>query len=187
MPILGVIASSTRQGQVTVDTGAMFPLGSIYLSTASASISFTSIPSTYSHLHIRYTSRNAAATDTTLIRFNSDSGSNYSWHQLRGNGTQATGAASATPPYIELPWTTYSGLSANYYGIGVVDILDYANTNKFKTVRSIGGADVNGSGTIGLYTGHWKNTNAINTITIFPASGNFEPYTQFSLYGVKSA
>jgi len=67
---------------------------------------------------------------------------------------------------------------------GVTDILDYASTNKNKTVRTLGGFDANGSGYVNLTSNLWSNTAAINTITI-NAVGTFNQYSQFSLYGIK--
>ena len=80
------------------DTGAMFPLQVITVgATATASITFSNIPATYSHLQIRAIARtNVASTaDYPQIRFNSDSGSNYAHHLLYGDGS-AAGAAATT-------------------------------------------------------------------------------------------
>jgi hypothetical protein len=66
-----------------------------------------------------------------------------------------------------------------------MDILDYANTNKFKTTRTLEGYDANGSGNVSLTSGLWQSTSAINSITI-TAVGTFNQYSQFALYGVKA-
>jgi hypothetical protein len=65
--------------------------------------------------------------------------------------------------------------------------LDYTNTNKNKTARSLWGYDANGSGYVGLYSGLWRNTSAINRIDYVPASGTFPQYSSFALYGIKGA
>jgi hypothetical protein len=68
----------------------------------------------------------------------------------------------------------------------VTDILDYANTSKYKTVRTLTGIDVNGNGNIRLASGIWMNSpDAVSSITLTASSGNFNTYTTFSLYGIK--
>jgi hypothetical protein len=68
----------------------------------------------------------------------------------------------------------------------VVDILDYANTNKYKTTRNLMGFDYNGSGTIRSISGLWMSTSAINSITLTTGtSSNWQGDTQFALYGIK--
>jgi len=80
MPILGITASQITGRLSAPDTGAMFPLGMVQVgSGGSATISFTSIPSTYKHLQIRGIARNTSGSgfNKMNIRFNSDSGSVY--------------------------------------------------------------------------------------------------------------
>ena len=74
---------------------------------------------------------------------------------------------------------------ANSYGVNIIDILDYTNTNKYKTTRMISGYDVNGAtGFIQQSSGLWMNTSAINRIDLV-SSGNFTTASTFALYGVK--
>jgi hypothetical protein len=74
----------------------------------------------------------------------------------------------------------------NIFGTAVFDLLDYANTNKFKTSRSLTGYDNNGAGLLVLYSSLWRSTAAVNSITMFPnSSGLFQQYTKASLYGIK--
>ena len=81
---------------------------------------------------------------------------------------------------------SYSGQTANAFAVCVIDILDYANGNKYKTIRTIGGYDINGGGQEGLFSNLWKNTNAITDITIKVVGGsNFAQYSSFALYGIK--
>ena len=71
----------------------------------------------------------------------------------------------------------------------VSDVLDYANTNKYKTTRSLNGNDQNGSGYLWFASVLWMNTNAISTVTITTAGGSntFNQYSQFALYGIKGS
>jgi hypothetical protein len=153
----------------------------------STAIDFTSIPATYTHLQIRYFNRNAAASDATLLNFNKDSTvANYVKHNVRGNGTstQSVGQVNIFP---DLPTTPYLGVTSSVYNGVVLDILDYANTNKYKTLRALGGYDANGSGQIWFVSALWKNTSAITSIKLYAESGNIAQYSSFALYGIKGA
>ena len=167
----------------------MFPLQVITVGPAGASsVTFTNIPSTYTHLQIRGITQNSAG-QFFEIQFNGDTGSNYAWHSLYGTGSSAASAASASQTRIAfLPVATPS--SGNIFAAFVWDILDYANTNKYKTARALEGYDANGSGAVDLSSGLWQNTSAITSIKITPATaygGTINQYSQFALYGVKSA
>jgi hypothetical protein len=163
-----------------------------YYSIATASpvsvstITFSSIPATYTHLQLRLLSRNATSASNYLaIRVNGDSTSgNYPRHYLGGNGSSAYAGASV--PDSTWAWTSAdNSLAANIFGVSVVDLLDYANTNKYKTMRALDGFDANGSGQVQLDSGLWQSTAAINSITIYTFGPNFATGSQFALYGVK--
>ena len=169
----------------TVDVGA----------GGSASVSFTSIPSTYKHLQIRAIARGTYATGTDAILFkmqvNSDTAANYSTHFLQGYGGVATNIGAGGgggSDYIRLGGLPKDNWTASVFGPIVIDVLDYANTNKYKTVRCLSGSDGN-STTVYQYveftSGLWRNTNAISSISIFPSTGNISQYSSFSLYGIK--
>ena len=155
----------------------------------SSSISFSSIPSTYKHLQIRGIGRttNSGTLGNPGITFNADSNvNNYTLHILYGDGSSPAayggGAGSGTDTSV----TTGNSAGASIFGVAVIDILDYASTNKYKTVRSLTGADLNGSGTMRLYSNLWMNTSAISSITLTPsASASYSQYSHFALYGIK--
>lgn len=151
-------------------------------SGGASSITFSSIPSTFKHLQIRVTQLNSA-TATTNLRFNSDSGSNYSRHYLYGGGASAVGAAgSASQTSIGVLYNE----STTYAAVSVIDILDYTSVNKNKTVRSLMGWDSNGAGYVFLYSGSWMNSStAVSSITFTPDGGQFNQHTQFALFGIK--
>ena len=190
-PILGIWASS--RPAAAVDTGAMFPLQVITVGPAGASsVSFTNIPGTYTHLQIRAIARatSGTVTDNWYIQFNGDTAANYSKHDLYGNGAVvgASASTSISAPNIGLLPSTAN--VANSFGASVLDILDYKDTNKFKTMRCLSGFDNNGSdGYVFLYSGNWRSTSAITSMTLTPVSGsgNFAANSQFALYGVKGA
>ena len=200
MPLLGTRGGGSARGfgrgarALTVpDTGAMFPLGMVQVgSGGSSTITFSSIPSTYKHLQVRVISRTnytgSGGGIENYARFNSDSGSNYAYHVLSGNGASAGASASTSQTNLVWGYSPRSADTSGIFGAYVVDILDYANTNKYKTTRSLAGEDYNGSGTIRFWSGLWQSTTAIDTITITPISGNsFVQYSSFALYGIKGA
>jgi hypothetical protein len=168
-------------------------------SGGTTTISFASIPSTYKHLQIRVTGRSTGAyTYSSLyIRPNSDSASNhYSYHALYGDGSSTASSGRGTSGG-DTAWVAQniSGdtATANNFGAVIVDILDYANTNKLKVMRSFGGYDNNGSGTpigtVNLNSGTYfgstgSSTEAITSITLL-TDGNFKEYTHAALYGIK--
>lgn len=175
----GAAAATSYESIATVTVGA----------GGAANIEFTSIPSTYSHLQIRGIARGTKSSTVGFLwmKINSDSGSNYAYHILQGDGASAV--ASGVAPDTLLDWGRHPAASAsvNIFGASVIDILDYGNTNKFKTVRYLGNYDANGSGYLEFRSGLWRSTSAISTITFSWDSGNFAQYSHFALYGIKSA
>ena len=160
-------------------------------SGGTSTITFSSIPSTYKHLQIRLLAQTnrAVFVDSLQLNFNSDTGSNYSWHGLQGDGSSASAFGFATQTYARIGDGTIGGAtgSGGQFGAGVIDILDYASANKNKTVRGLIGVDENGAGRIGLGSGLWRNSsNAISSISIAPQGGTlFLQYSHFALYGIK--
>ena len=168
-------ATNSYESIATVTVGAL----------GAANVTFSSIPSTYKHLQIRGIVRElTGGFDQAFMQFNSDTGTNYATHNLNGNGSSAGAGATTTTSSMSVAAIPGVNQSANVFGGTVIDILDYANTNKYKTVRSLSGTDNNGSGYVWFASGLWQNTNAVSTITI-STSSNFVQYTQFALYGVK--
>ena len=153
-----------------------------------AAIEFTGISSAYKHLQIRAITRDTDSGGfglTTTMQFNSDTGANYSWHWLYGTGSgSALGNAGASASTTALGWTTGTAGTSNSYAATVIDILDYANTNKYKTNRILYGIDLNGSGGIWLSSGSWRDTNAVTSIKL-SQTANFAQYSSFALYGIK--
>jgi hypothetical protein len=150
-----------------------------------ASITFAGIPNTYKHLQIRAIGRTTASAADSLYRFNSDTGSNYALHLLVGNGTTAQAFSGVSQTSLKA--SPYLVDTANVFGAGVTDILDYASTSKNKTVRTLTGFDDNTAtySQIQLFSGLWMNTAAINSITITPSAGTYTQNSQFTLYGVR--
>lgn len=160
-----------------------------------ATVTFSSIPGTYKHLQIRYAASTSRATfvDNLVMKINSDTGSNYATHKLYGDGTSAYSDAATSQTQFEGFSQNLAGAAqTNVVGVGVIDILDYANTNKYKTFKALNGLNLNtadGSGSYGrlqLNSGVWMSSSAITTISFNPYLGaNFQQYSHFALYGIK--
>lgn len=187
--MLNIIAGTLSVG-VTPSTTSYESIATVTVgSGGAANVEFTSIPSGFEHLQIRAIARSTrASVDNVFVnmQINSDTGANYSYHDLYGDGsTVAAGAiTSVTQNYIQR--ITASTAAASIFGTFVIDILDYKNTNKYKTLKSLGGFDLNGSGQIYLVSGSWRNTNAITSLKFTSqATGDFAQYSRFALYGIK--
>jgi hypothetical protein len=188
--------------QTTFQSG-MFALATVTLTSSQSSVVFSGIPQNYTHLQVRaigQTSRGTYGNDLMTMRVGNgtlDSGSNYSSHMVGGDGanTAVYAAASQTSAYLsyKLGSTTSSA-----FGAFIIDILDYTSTSKYKTIRTLGGVDINGTvagygGEVALMSSLWfqagsgTNAKAIDTIAFYPANANFTANTQFALYGIKSA
>lgn len=187
MPILGIIASSRPRITNSYESISTVTVGSGGVS----SISFSSISATYTHLQLRYIARDTTANaDVTgvVLRFNSDSGANYTRHYLLGDGASVYSGAGTSRTSIGGGLVLSGGSLASVFAVAVIDILDYANTNKYKTYRVISGVDANGTTPVGYVdfeSALWLSTSAINSITITVPSGNYAQYSQFALYGIK--
>lgn len=186
-PILGIWASQGKNvanpsfesiSTVTVGAGG------------AANVEFTSIPSTYTHLQIRGIGRTAlggSVLDNVVFQFNGDTATNYGVHYLSGDGASVVSGSSTPRDNAIFLRSTGSSATSGNFGVAVCDILDYANTNKFKTIRSLSGYDNNGSGEFFFLSGLWRSTSAITSIKIFENGNlaNLSQYTTFALYGVK--
>jgi hypothetical protein len=185
-PILGIYASQITGKLVT---GSYESIATVTVGSGGTStLTFSSIPSTYTHLQIRGISRtnNPGSVDNVVIRFNSDTGTNYSWHQLAGDGSAASSGAETSKNYILIGLFPSGSTNSSTFGSHVIDILDYSNANKNTTARGLSGYDLNGSGQLVLRSGAWYNTAAITSITITQlTSYNYSANSSFALYGIK--
>ena len=145
-------------------------------------IIFSSIPATYKHLQIRGIIRNSVTEGNFRIQFNSDTAANYSHHQFTGDGSANASFAGASQSYITSG--NFSGV-ANIFNNVVLDIVDYTNTNKFKTTRSLTGFDRNGAGSVYFNSGNWRSSSAITSIRLFAGNDAFAQYSSLALYGIK--
>ena len=193
-PILGIYASQIS-GHLFAPSGAYDSIATTTVGAGgAASITLSSIPSTYTHLQLRIFAQSSRATyaiDNGYIQFNGDTASNYAYHNINGDGASASVAASTSQTSIQ-PGDRVIGTSVSpgTWGSLVIDILDYANTSKYKTTRALSGCDTNGvvagfAGMVNLASGLWQSTSAINSIKFAAVNGNLNQYTSVALYGIK--
>jgi hypothetical protein len=190
-PILGIMASAIS-GHLFAPSGAYDSIATTTVGAGgAASITFSSIPSTYTHLQVRFFARSSVRERIDLT-FNSDTGATqYTAHRLYGvfDGTNMVTASEARTDKAAIWLMSASGVptSTSVFAGGVLDVLDYANTNKYKTTRNLAGYDDNGTTGqfITLESGFWKSTSAISSLTMTMASGLFQQYSSFALYGIK--
>jgi hypothetical protein len=182
---IGIYASQIS-GHLFAPSGAYDSIATTTVGSGGASnISFTSIPATYTHLQIRGIGKQATTTANgpSLYYNGVSTGTSYAFHNLYGNGANAFANAFASQPYDSS--MSLIGNGSNFTAF-VIDILDYANTNKYKTTRALTGLDANGSGQIYLHSNVFMSNNAISQIEIFNGYV-WQQYTQFALYGIKGA
>ena len=149
------------------------------------SVTLSSIPSGYASLQVRFYAARDGGSGNLAMRFNSDTGSNYAFHLLYGanNLAQATGSATQT----RINYVSPVDDSANSFkAAGIIDILDYTSTTKYKTTRHFSGIDVNALSGSAVYlsSGLWQSTSAITSITFDLLGDDFGTST-FALYGIK--
>jgi len=203
-PMLGIMASQIS-GHLWAPSGAYDSIATATVgSGGSSTITFSSIPSTYTHLQIRLSAqsnRGDYVIDRLKLKINSDTGANYSAHYVNSNALLSSttpgvsGLATQTVLSILPMSAIYTNVApwAAIHGAGIIDILDYANVSKYKTVRAIGGNDSNGTpanygGYVELGSGLWQNTSAITQLDFTVESGTlFNQYSTFALYGIKGA
>jgi hypothetical protein len=152
------------------------------LGSAAASVTFSSIPSTFTDLVFVVNAMGASASQYQRLQVNGDTGSNYS-----RTGLAATG--SSVYSYRDTNLTTFafvgqSTLSTTPSNTAIVNLQNYSNTTTYKTFLARIGNAVDGSEvTVGL----WRSTAAINSVVFSPNTGNYSTGSTFSLYGIKAA
>ena len=168
-------------------------IATVTASGGESSLSFSSIPSTYKALQIRGIARDTysggvIAGSPLYIQVNGNTGTNYSKHQLYGDSSAvvATGTSSASYMVMDAACALGSN-TAGIFGVSIIDFIDYSNTSKNKTMKSLWGVNANAANTnyeIGMSSGAWYNTSAITSISIY-GGYSFAAGSTFALYGIK--
>lgn len=185
MPIPGIFASAISGNTYSASYES---IATIAPYTTTTTVVFSSIPSTYTHLQIRATTSygSGAANNGFWLQFNGDTAANYFWHQFYGDGI-SVGKSGAATTRNQIYCGVLAGTSSSWTSAAIIDILDYRSVNKNKTIRSLTGSDLNGTGYIKLMSGAWANSStAVSSITI-TTDTTFGGYSKFALYGIKGA
>ena len=160
------------------------------LTIPSASITFSSISSAYTDL-VLVAHYQCSTNGGLFLRYNGDSGNNYSVVNMIGTQNTIATYADANEPYI---WadTYYQGTGSVLSDRAIVraQVMNYSSTAAFKTtlcrgdnVRTTGATD----GTVNANVSTWRSTSAITQIGVLPSGGNFVSGSTFTLYGILKA
>ncbi|NDF98319.1 MAG: hypothetical protein EB101_05225 [Chitinophagia bacterium] len=153
------------------------PLQSIELTSTTTSVVFSGIPQIYQDLVLV-----SRAINTTLqsyrLQFNGDTGSNYSVTYLLGNGSSAISGRASNTVYIDHNYTDTTP------AIGITHINNYSNSTTYKTALSRWSNAGSSDPYAAAYVGLWRNTAAINSITVYVGSSTMAAGTTFDLYGI---
>jgi len=159
------------------------PIATTTLSSAASSVTFSSIPATYTDLVLVVTGLFTSSGGNSRIRFNGDTGTNYSNTRLQGDGTSASSNRSTSQAFLRLD---YDGNSSTVPNMTRTNIFSYAgSTNKTCLIES--SEDKNGSGSTVRTVGLWRDTSAITSIEVLMSSSTFATGTIATLYGIKNA
>ena len=164
------------------------PIATTTLGSGQTSVTFSSIASTYSDL-IVVMNYSQSGSEYPSLQFNGDTGTNYSWLDVGGNGTSAVSYSGNT--VASIPFLGYV-VSGSNWGNVIAHINNYANTNMWKTIVSYDGNPPNflaaTSGSTELMINTWRSTAAISSIQIGTNNGaTYAAGSMFTLYGIKGA
>jgi hypothetical protein len=158
------------------------PIATTTLGSSATEISFSDIPNTYTDLRLVFTGTTTTGS-SAYIRFNSDTGSNYSRVELYANGSAAFSSGGTNGTVLSV---VYDSLSTTLPSFITADIFGYASS-KFKTVATSASQDVNGSGSVGVNVGLWRSTSAITSVSVLVLSGNLAAGSRATIFGIKAA
>jgi len=158
------------------------PIATNTLSSATASVTFSSISGAYTDLVLIINPQSASGTTSVDIQFNGDTGSNYSLTYLYGTGTAA---ASGRDSNTAIANGGSAVATASTFCINTVQIMNYSNTTTYKSLLTRAN---NTAGNVLTSVSMWRNTAAITSISLKLATAvNFTSGSTFSLYGIQSA
>jgi hypothetical protein len=181
--------SSASNSITALQSTSFESIATVSLSSSQSTITFSSIPQTYTHLQLRLFGRTTRAStdDYIYIRFNGDSNTaNYRSHYLIAEGANKY-SGDISSDYSVFGRLTGANAASSTFGALTVDMIDYKNTSKYKTFKNLGGQDLNGSAAyIWIGSSLWMSTSAITSCVLYPGTySDFTQYTHAALYGIK--
>jgi hypothetical protein len=162
-------------------TATYVPLATQTLGSATASITFSSIPGTYTDLRLVFTGTDGAGGYNVTLKINSDTATNYSYTYILGTGTVATSGASSSLTALRIDTGTSTNANKLF---SITDFFSYASVSVNKTVLSQLANDANGSGQVAASVGLWRSTAAITSLTIAIPSTTIAAGATATLWGI---
>ena len=166
-------------------TATYTPIASVTLSASASEVVFSGLPQTYRDLILVFTGLGTSNDVGVQIRYNGDSGANYSNVVMSGFNPSNTGSGTPTTTAIQAAgWQVGIGTSGERTTF-IAQIMDYSATDKHKTslirarTKSDGGGDE-----VSAWAGRWANTTAISSIRVATASGSIASGATLNLFGV---
>jgi hypothetical protein len=163
------------------------PIATYTLSSTQTSVTFSSIPSTYTDLILIISAQSNSGYDS--IRFNGDSGNNYSKTSLAGDGTSASSFRASNESRITLFGAAELPTSGSSYNVSITQMMNYSNSTTYKTILH---RDANAATGTDAAVGLWRSTSAISSFVLYPhynlpTSNVFNVGSTFTLYGIQAA
>jgi len=173
----------------------MTPIATSTLTAAGATVTFSSVPQTYTDLVLVVSVKTTSGAYPILkMQFNGDTATNYSYTNLIGSATSTVASARSSNIAQMYPGpgiVTAIPDTANTFATGLINIMNYSNSTTYKTVLSRDAVPTNstgGTGQVGAYVNLWRSTAAVTSITVTTNNGsNYDVGSSFTLYGIKAA
>ena len=150
------------------------PLANLTLGSTASSVTFSSIPATYRDLILVGNYTGSAAGENVTMRFNGDSGSNYSRVAMFGNSS-GSGSFSQSNQM-------FSAIYGSFRSHGIAQIMDYSATDKHKT--TVMRTENTQQSEVVATASRWASTEVVNSIALIPVTGTFSSGSTFALYGI---
>ena len=161
------------------------PIATTTLGSATSSYTFSSIPSTYTDL-VLVTNLSSASNANIYFRLNGDTGTNYSFTFLSGDGSTANSSRTSNAAQGTATWTGASMNSS--WTTCVANFMNYSNTTTYKTfLTRYAAINTVNQGEASAVVNLWRSTAAINSITVLSLSPNYSIGSTLTLYGIASA
>ena len=153
------------------------------LGSAQATVTFSTISSAYTDLVLIYVIKSTTAQVYPYIRLNSDTGTNYSFTRMTGEGAAATSGRGSNTAVCYMQGNS-GATTTNFNCNAILQIMNYSNTTTYKTMLlRTGNAELATDAGVGL----WRNTAAVTAVTIVADQNNFATGSSFTLYGILKA
>jgi hypothetical protein len=160
-------------------------------SGGASTMSFTSIPSTYTDLCIKLSGRTSntgsQGWQNGTLTFNGST-TGYSSRVILGRGDLSVVSFDGGSTSLDYAFYTSDAAStSDVFANNEIYIPNYSGSNN-KSVSSDMAQENNAARAIlGFNAGLWSNTNAITSITLTPTAGNFVQYSTATLYGINKS